>query len=55
MAKRQRGMTKTKIDKWLKEGRGQGSGMDYKPWWTVQDVPWYRCSKWSSYAQNLAK
>lgn len=39
MAKRQRGMTKSKIEKWLKEGRGQGLDTDYKPWLTVQDVP----------------
>lgn len=39
MAKRQRGMTRKKIDKWLKEGRGQGFGVDYKPWLSVQDVP----------------
>ncbi|MBP2643845.1 MAG: TnsA endonuclease [Firmicutes bacterium] len=32
-------MTETKIKKWLKEGRGQGIGIDYKPWLTVQDVP----------------
>lgn len=38
MAKRQRGMTEAKIKKWLKEGRGQGMGIDYKPWLTVQDV-----------------
>lgn len=38
MAKRQRGMTETKIKKWLKEGRGQGIGIDYKPWLTVQDI-----------------
>lgn len=39
MSKRQRGMTKNKIEKWLKEGRGQGMGIDYKPWLSVQDVP----------------
>lgn len=39
MAKRQRGMTKSKIEKWIKEGRGQGIGIDYKPWLLVQDVP----------------
>lgn len=38
MAKRQRGMTENKIKKWLKEGRGQGIGIDYKPWLKVQDV-----------------
>lgn len=39
MAKRQRGITKSKIERWLKEGRGQGIGVDYKPWLSVQDVP----------------
>ena len=39
MAKRQRGMTKNKIERWLKEGRGQGLGIDYRPWLSVQDVP----------------
>lgn len=38
MTKRQRGMTKTKMERWLKEGRGQGMGVDYKPWLFVQDV-----------------
>lgn len=39
LAKRQRGMTKKKAEKWIKEGRGQGFGIDYKPWLSVQDVP----------------
>ncbi|MEI8650417.1 TnsA endonuclease N-terminal domain-containing protein [Paraglaciecola sp. Hal342] len=26
-------------DKWLKEGRGQGRGRDYKPWLMVYNVP----------------
>ncbi|GAB6508339.1 transposase [Bacillus cereus] len=28
----------SKIDKWLKEGRGTGVGADYKPWLNIQDV-----------------
>jgi hypothetical protein len=28
----------SKIDKWIKEGRGSGSGSDYKPWLNIQDV-----------------
>lgn len=28
----------SKIDKWLKEGRGSGVGSDYKPWLNIQDV-----------------
>jgi hypothetical protein len=39
MAKRNRGMTEKKLEKWLKEGRGTGIGSEYKPWLTVQDVP----------------
>lgn len=39
MAKRKRQTTKQKIEKWLKEGRGQGFGENYKPWLTIQDVP----------------
>lgn len=30
--------TNQKLKKWIKEGRGQGSGLDYKPWITTQDV-----------------
>ncbi|MDR3564640.1 MAG: TnsA endonuclease N-terminal domain-containing protein [Negativicutes bacterium] len=44
MAKRQRGMTERKIVKWLKEGRGQGIGAEYKPWLTIQDVPSIGCA-----------
>lgn len=39
MAKRRRGFTREKYDKWLKEGRGQGQGCNYKPWLRIQDVP----------------
>lgn len=28
----------TKVEKWIKEGRGSGIGADYKPWLKVQDV-----------------
>jgi len=28
----------SKIDKWIKEGRGTGSGADYQPWLKIQDV-----------------
>lgn len=27
-----------KIQKWIKEGRGQGFGNNYKPWLTIRDV-----------------
>lgn len=36
MSKRKRSLS---TDKKLKEGRGQGIGVDYKPWVTIQDVP----------------
>ncbi|MBD7911972.1 TnsA endonuclease N-terminal domain-containing protein [Clostridium cibarium] len=39
MAKRKRGFTREKYDKWIKEKRGLGKGKDYKVWLTVQDVP----------------
>jgi hypothetical protein len=39
MAKRNRSITSAKIDKWKKEGRGQGYGIDYKPSLTIRDVP----------------
>lgn len=32
-------MTEQKYETWIKEGRGQGEGKDYKPWLTIQDVP----------------
>lgn len=35
MAKRKRGIN---YDKKIKEGFGQGIGIDYKPWLTIQDV-----------------
>ncbi len=39
MAKRKRETTQTVIDRRIQEGRGQGTGADYKPWLFVQDVP----------------
>ena len=30
--------TNLKIQKWKKEGRGQGFGVNYKPWLTIRDV-----------------
>jgi hypothetical protein len=38
MAKRKRQTTQAVIEKRLKEGRGQGTGVTYKPWLTIQDV-----------------
>lgn len=31
--------TEEKYKRFLKEHRGQGEGIEYKPWWTVQDFP----------------
>lgn len=44
MAKRKRGMTARKIERWLKEGRGLGTLESYKPWLTIQDVPSDGCA-----------
>ena len=38
MAKRKRETTRTVIERRIEEGRGQGTGVDYKPWLVVQDV-----------------
>lgn len=38
MAKRNRSITESKIEKWISDGRGQGHGKDYKPWLTIRDV-----------------
>lgn len=38
MAKRKRETTQTVIERRIEEGRGQGTGADYKPWLVVQDV-----------------
>lgn len=38
MAKRRYSLDEDKIARFLKEGRGQGHGADYRPWLTVQDV-----------------
>lgn len=38
MAKRRYGFDEDKLARFLKEGRGQGQGQDYRPWLTVQDV-----------------
>ncbi|CAB3755407.1 TnsA endonuclease N-terminal domain-containing protein [Paraburkholderia humisilvae] len=39
MAKRKYVIDSTKMARFIKEGRGQGSGANYKPWLTIQDVP----------------
>ena len=38
MAKRRYGMDTAKISRFREEGRGDGHGVDYKPWLTVQDI-----------------
>lgn len=39
MAKRNTEWTESKIEKYIKEGRGNGEREHYKPWITIQDVP----------------
>lgn len=39
MAKRSLEWTQNKYERFLKEGRGQGVGKEYKPWLTIQDIP----------------
>ncbi|CUB14167.1 Transposon Tn7 transposition protein TnsA [Bacillus cereus] len=38
MAKRKNDWTEKKIEKYIKEGRGQGELKNYKPWLTIQNV-----------------
>lgn len=38
MAKRRYSFDENKLARFLKEGRGQGCGKDYRPWLTIQDV-----------------
>lgn len=39
MAKYRRSWSQATFNKYLKEGRGQGRGEDYKPWITIHDFP----------------
>lgn len=39
MARRKYGLNEQKILRFMKEGRGVGFGRNYKPWFTVSDVP----------------
>ncbi|WP_213818280.1 TnsA endonuclease C-terminal domain-containing protein [Garciella nitratireducens] len=39
MAKRKNNWDAKKLDRWIKEGRGQGEGKNYKSWLTIQDFP----------------
>lgn len=38
MAKKQYWNSEVKNERWIKEGRGQGVGNNYKPWFSVRDV-----------------
>lgn len=38
MAKRRYSFDEDTLERFLKEGRGQGDGKDYRPWLTIQDV-----------------
>ncbi len=39
MGKKRYWNSEAKNARWIKDGRGQGMGSDYKPWLTVRDVP----------------
>lgn len=39
MSRRRYEIDESKIERFLKEGRGRGEGVDYSPWLTIQDVP----------------
>ena len=39
MARRRYGFDEARIARFIKQGRGQGTGKNYKPWLTVADVP----------------
>ena len=39
MARSKSDWTEAKFERYVKEGRGKGSGKNYKPWITIQDFP----------------
>ncbi|WP_287999564.1 TnsA endonuclease N-terminal domain-containing protein [Acidiphilium sp.] len=39
MARKRYAFDENKIARFLKEGRGEGTGVSYRPWLTIQDVP----------------
>lgn len=39
MGRKRYGFDENRINRFIKEGRGQGTGKNYKPWLTVADVP----------------
>lgn len=52
MAKRRYRFDEDKIQRYIKEGRGQGRGKDYKPWLSIHDFPSMgkvsRCNGWKT-------
>lgn len=52
MSKRRYGIDEAKIQAYIKEGRGQGEGKDYKPWIDIHDFPSQgrvsRCFGWKT-------
>lgn len=52
VSKRGLALTEAKIEKFEKEGRGTGTGAQYKPWITIQDFPSsglaIRCKGWKT-------
>lgn len=52
MSKRRYGLDEAKIQAYIKEGRGQGEGKDYKPWIDIHDFPSQgrvsRCFGWKT-------
>ena len=42
MARRKQEWTHSKLERFQKEGRGQGAGKDYVPWVKIQDFPFHR-------------
>lgn len=39
MARKRYGLNEARIKRFIREGRGSGTGKHYKPWFTVADVP----------------
>ncbi len=39
MAGQRHSFDEQKIERFHKEGRGKGRGLDYQPWLTIRDVP----------------
>lgn len=52
MGRCKRDWTMNKFERYIKEGRGQGEGKNYKPWLTIQDFPSQgrsaRCPGWKT-------